>query len=195
MKLREWNARLHGLVIFRALLDDPVVAKLLDLTDRMEAGTRSMGPVCDAVASFEAALFEQTTNLGEYLSNAVLETETVCVRQAAAGGIAPVLQSALDSELHFLQELCGLTLDELFQTAYSEQSQRPELAFLPRWETKKIDLAAAYAQRMQEAGKKGYGMFAKHHVFTVEDGRLVPVKYPDPQRLSELPGYEGERER
>ena len=130
MKLREWNARLHGLVIFRALLDDPVVAKLLDLTDRMEAGTRSMGPVCDAVASFEAALFEQTTNLGEYLSNAVLETETVCVRQAAAGGIAPVLQSALDSELHFLQELCGLTLDELFQTAYSEQSQRPELAFL-----------------------------------------------------------------
>ena len=195
MKLREWNARLHGLVIFRALLDDPVVAKLLDLTDRMEAGTRSMGPVCDAVASFEAALFEQTTNLGEYLSNAVLETETVCVRQAAAGGIAPVLQSALDSELHFLQELCGLTLDELFQTAYSEQSQRPELAFLPRWETKKIDLAAAYAQRMQEAGKKGYGMFAKHHVFTVEDGRLVPVKYPDPQRLSELPGYEGEREK
>ena len=104
MKLREWNARLHGLVIFRALLDDPVVAKLLDLTDRMEAGTRSMGPVCDAVASFEAALFEQTTNLGEYLSNAVLETETVCVRQAAAGGIAPVLQSALDSELHFLQD-------------------------------------------------------------------------------------------
>ena len=195
MKLREWNARLHGLVIFRALLEDPVVAKLLDLTDRMEAGTRSMGPVCDAVAAFEAALFEQTTNLGEYLANAVLETETVCVRQAAAGGIAPVLQKALDSELSFLQELCRLTLDELFQTAYSEQAQRPELAFLPRWETKDIDLAAAYAQRMQEAGKKGYGMFAKHHVFTVENGRLVPVKYPDPQRLSELPGYEGEREK
>lgn len=195
MKLREWNARLHGLVIFRALLEDPVVAKLLDLTDRMEAGTRSMGPVCDAVAAFEAALFEQTTNLGEYLANAVLETETVCVRQAAAGGIAPVMQKALDSELSFLQELCRLTLDELFQTAYSEQAQRPELAFLPRWETKDIDLAAAYAQRMQEAGKKGYGMFAKHHVFTVENGRLVPVKYPDPQRLSELPGYEGEREK
>ena len=36
MKLREWNAHLHGLVVFRALLNDPVVAKLLDLTDRME---------------------------------------------------------------------------------------------------------------------------------------------------------------
>lgn len=38
-------------------------------------------------------------------------------------------------------------------------------------------------------------MFAKHHVFTVENGQLVPVKYPDPQRLSELPGYEKEREK
>ena len=52
-----------------------------------------------------------------------------------------------------------------------------------------------YAQRMSEVGRKGYGMFAKHHVFTVENGQLVPVKYPDPQRLSELPGYEKEREK
>ena len=92
MKLREWNARLHGLVVFRSLLDDPVVAKLVDLTDRMEAGAPGYGPVCDAVAQFEAALFEHTTNWGSYLSAAVLEAETVCVRQAASGTLAlPVL--------------------------------------------------------------------------------------------------------
>lgn len=107
MKLREWNARLHGLVVFRSLLDDPVVAKLLDLTDRMEAGAPGYGPVCDAVAQFEAALFEHTTNWGSYLSAAVLEAETVCVRQAASGTLAPALQTALDSELAFLQALCG----------------------------------------------------------------------------------------
>ena len=195
MKLREWNARLHGLVVFRSLLDDPVVAKLLDLTDRMEAGAPGYGPVCDAVAQFEAALFEHTTNWGSYLSAAVLEAETVCVRQAASGTLAPALQTALDSELAFLQALCGLTLDELLAAAGSATGQAQELAFLPRWETSGIDLPAAYAQRMSEVGKKGYGMFAKHHVFTVENGQLVPVKYPDPQRLSELPGYEMEREK
>ena len=195
MKLREWNARLHGLVVFRSLLDDPVVAKLLDLTDRMEAGAPGYGPVCDAVAQFEAALFEHTTNWGSYLSAAVLEAETVCVRQAASGTLAPALQTALDSELAFLQALCGLTLDELLAAAGSGTGQAQELAFLPRWETSGIDLPAAYAQRMSEVGKKGYGMFAKHHVFTVENGQLVPVKYPDPQRLSELPGYEKEREK
>ena len=195
MKLREWNARLHGLVVFRSLLDDPVVAKLLDLTDRMEAGAPGYGPVCDAVAQFEAALFEHTTNWGSYLSAAVLEAETVCVRQAASGTLAPALQTALDSELAFLQALCGLTLDELLAAAGSATGQAQELAFLPRWETSGIDLPAAYAQRMSEVGKKGYGMFAKHHVFTVENGQLVPVKYPDPQRLSELPCYEKEREK
>ena len=195
MKLREWNARLHGLVVFRSLLDDPVVAKLVDLTDRMEAGAPGYGPVCDAVAQFEAALFEHTTNWGSYLSAAVLEAETVCVRQAASGILAPALQTALDSELAFLQALCGLTLDELLAAAGSATGQAQELAFLPRWETSSIDLPAAYAQRMNEVGKKGYGMFAKHHVFTVENGQLVPVKYPDPQRLSELPGYEKEREK
>ena len=195
MKLREWNARLHGLVVFRSLLDDPVVAKFVDLTDRMEAGAPGYGPVCDAAAQFEAALFEHTTNWGSYLSAAVLEAETVCVRQAASGTLAPALQTALDSELAFLQALCGLTLDELLAAAGSATGQAQELAFLPRWETSSIDLPAAYAQRMSEVGKKGYGMFAKHHVFTVENGQLVPVKYPDPQRLSELPGYEKEREK
>ena len=192
MQLREWNARLHGLVVFRALLGDPVVAKLAALTDRLEAADDSIAPLCDAVAAFEAALFAHTTNLGDYLSNAVLETETFCVRQAAAGQLSPVMEAALNSELNFLQKLCGLTLDALLEAA---DRQSRELAFLPRWEARQLDLTAAYNQRMREAGKKGYGMFAKHHVFTVENGQLVPVKYPDPQKLSELPGYEKEREK
>ena len=192
MQLREWNARLHGLVVFRALLGDPVVAKLAALTDRLEAADDTIAPLCDAVAAFEAALFAHTTNLGDYLSNAVLETETVCVRQAAAGQLSPVMEAALNSELNFLQKLCGLTLDALLEAA---DRQNRELAFLPRWEARQLDLTAAYNQRMREAGKKGYGMFAKHHVFTVETGQLVPVKYPDPQKLSELPGYEKEREK
>ena len=141
MQLREWNARLHGLVVFRALLGDPVVAKLAALTDRLEAADDTIAPLCDAVAAFEAALFAHTTNLGDYLSNAVLETETVCVRQAAAGQLSPVMEAALNSELSFLQKLCGLTLDTLLEAA---DRQNRELAFLPRWEARQLDLTAAY---------------------------------------------------
>ena len=62
----------------------------------------------------EAALFAHTTNLGDYLSNAVLETETFCVRQAAAGQLSPVMEAALNSELSFLQKLCGLKKPPVF---------------------------------------------------------------------------------
>lgn len=191
MQIKEWNARLHGLVIFRALLTDSAVSRLAALTDLLDGAPRA-SEICGAAANFEAELFARGTNWSEYLSAAVLETETVCVRRAAAGELPAALQTALDGELDFLQALCGLTLDALLDAA---DAPKQELAFLPRWETSPVDVKAAYAQRMSEVGRKGYGMFAKHHVFTVEDGRLVPVRYPDPQRLSELPGYEHEREK
>lgn len=52
-------------------------------------------------------MFEYTTNWGSYLSNAVLEAETICVRQAAAGQLDALLQSALDSELQFCSSCAG----------------------------------------------------------------------------------------
>ena len=73
----------------------------------MEAGCSSYGPVCDAVAAFEAALFEYTTNWGSYLRNAVLEAETICVRQAAAGQLDALLQSAWTASCSFCSSCAG----------------------------------------------------------------------------------------
>lgn len=78
-----------GLLFSAACWTTPLWQSFFDLTDRMEAGAPGYGPVCDAVAQFEAALFEHTTNWGSYLSAAVLEAETVCVRQAASGNPCP----------------------------------------------------------------------------------------------------------
>ena len=192
MTIKEYSARLHGLVIFRALMAEPAAARFAALVDALAAVPQELNAVCEAAAAFEAELFESGVNWGAHLAGAVLEAETVCVRRAAAGPLDPVLQGALDRELRFLQELCALSLDDLLAAAGADADA---LAFLPRWEVQHTDLCADYARRMQEVGRRGYGMFAKHHVFTVENGQLIPVKYPDPQRLDELPGYEREREK
>ena len=190
---KEWQTRLAGLVVFRPLGQDPVLTALEQLIGLLAQGQEQPAALSRAVAELEGALFAHTTDLSAYLSAAVLEAETICVRRAAQGPLPAVLQTALDQELALLQAACGLTLDELLE-GVGEQT-RCALRFLPRWETSPVDLAAAYAQRMGEVGRKGYGMFAKYHVFTVENGQLTPVKYPDPQRLAELPGYEQEREK
>ena len=46
---------------------------------------------------------------------------------------------------------------------------------------------------MSSLSTRGYGIFAKYHTFTLKNGKLVPVKNPDPQRLSQLSGYRLER--
>ena len=181
MQRMEWMARLDALVVFRNLLATPLLRALRPALAAEEA---ELG---GALAAFEATLFATGTNWTEALLDAVLEDENLCLRTAAGGDAGPVLEKALVNELDFLQALGRAGLDDLCHGA-------PD--YLPRWEvTPTTDFHAAYEARRAAVGQKGYGIFARHHVFTLEDGHLVPVRYPDPQRLSELPGYEREREK
>ena len=180
MLRKDWSARLQGLVVFRGLLDTEL---LRALTAALQAEAGDTAPI----AAFEAAMFVRGTDWTKVLLELVLEHENLCLKVAAGGDAGPVLEGALDSELQFLQALGTATPQELFGTM-------PE--FMPCWQTTPdADFAAAYRTRREQAGKKGYGIFARYHVFTLEDGHLVPVQCPDPQRLSELPGYEREREK
>ena len=181
MLRNEWLARLDGLVVFRGLLSAEPLGSL------RAALAAEENELTGAIAALEAELFARGTNWTDTLLNTVLEEENLCLRVAAGQDAGPVLEKALADELDFLQQLGRATLDEVFPGA---------AVFLPRWQTTPdADYRAAYEARRAAAGRKGYGMFARYHVFALEDGHLVPVRYPDPQRLSELPGYEQEREK
>ena len=188
MKLEQLDLRLRGVVVLRGILDDPVIGRYAAMVQAAGEGTAAF---VAAVAGFEAALFDTGRCWTDYLLDAVLENNNICIRRAAAGGAGPNAEAALSSELELLGRVGENGLDALLADAPAEL--QAACAFLPRWETHPAGYAAAYAQRRAEVGKKGYGMFARYHVFTVEDARLVPVRCPDPQRLSELPGYEAER--
>ena len=196
MKIQDLSARLAGLAVFRGLLEDPVIAAFAGLAEALSAGAGRQA-VCQAAGRFESVLFAaDTDDFSEYLTSAVLECENICARRAARGALSPVLEQALDAELQFLEQLSALGLDDLLLAAGLTPAQREGLAFLPRWTCHPTGLAASYEARLSEMGKRGYGMFARHHVFMLSDeGRLVPVRHPDPQRLEDLPGYEHEREK
>ncbi|HCS67468.1 MAG TPA: AAA family ATPase [Oribacterium sp.] len=187
MNLHYMNQRLRSLVVFRALLTDPVLTAFGRMLESAEAD--ESGAFAIACAEFESRLFEKTENWTHYLSTAVLESENICVRQKAQGTLSEVLAESLRRELALLQELSALTLEELT----AEMTEAPD--YFVSWHTESCDLSEEYMHRMEEVGTRGYGMFARYHVFVVENAQLVPVKHPDPQRLSELPGYEMEREK
>ncbi len=198
MKLKTICTRLDGLVIFRGLLEDPIIAKFHKMLVAGHVASEAnneeyLQVVIRTIAEFESVLFESTTNWTAYLRDAVLDSENICIRRAASGGAGEILEACLAEELSFLQELSQMTFDAFASEVAGRNSKK--MSFLPPWQITAQDLKALYVARLAVVSQKGYGMFAKYHVFTVEGGKLVPVKYPDPQTLAQLPGYEGERKK
>ena len=99
MLRNEWLAHLDGLVVFRGLL---AAEPLRSLHAALAADEDAL---TGAVAAFEAALFARGTNWTEALLDAVLEEENLSLRVAAGQDAGPVLETAQNSELDFLQTL------------------------------------------------------------------------------------------
>lgn len=174
MELKEYSLRLEALVVFRGLLQDPVVEAL---------GRMLAQPTVSSCGEFCSRLFGHTTNWSRYLLTRVLEEENLYVKALCAPqGADELLTQALDNELDFFTQLGKLERKDL---------TLPD--FLPQWQVEEIDFSAEYKSRLADLHRTGYGIFARYKVFTVEDCQLVPVRHPDPQKLSELPGYEAER--
>ena len=83
MHVQEMYRRLTGLVVFRRLLQDPVVAACGEMLSARVRG--DSGDFSAACAGFEAALFQSSDSWSCYLREAVLESENVCIRGQAVG--------------------------------------------------------------------------------------------------------------
>lgn len=216
-EMRELRLRLHGLTVFRALLEDPVIARLDALLAAVPAGAdgsigagssanaanpsdaasagyagNTMDPAAvvravDAYCAFAAALYEAGGDWSSYLLDAVLRSENLHVRRVAAG--TPPTEE-LTEALHW--ELRFLQRLSAFDGA-ALRAALGGAGTLPRWRTQPLDFRARYEEHLRTLGRHGYGIYAQYSVFTVRDGALVPVKHPDIQPLDTLSGYERER--
>lgn len=178
------NARLSTLTVFRGILDEPLIKKLRALLS-CDGGGRLAELYCD----FVHELYLSGDCLTDWVLRYISEDENPFVRRLITGEKpGPLLEERLAAELDILQELASLDCGGV--TAAMDCG----LA-LPRWAVRDVDLAAAYKKRVDEIPTKGYGIFAKYHMFTLDDnGGLVPVRHPDPQTLDSLYGYRRERE-
>lgn len=189
-EMEELRLRLHSLTVFRTLLRDPVIARLdalLAAACADVADAENALAAVDACCAFAAALYEAGGNWSSYLLDAVLRSENLHVRCAAAG-TPPTeeLTEALQEELRLLQRLSAFDGAALREALGG-------LGTLPRWRTQPLDFRARYEAHLGTLNRHGYGIYAQYSVFTVRDGALVPVRHPDIQPLEALSGYERER--
>ncbi len=182
--LEALSLRMQSLIIFRNLLRDEALKKLLPLLD---GGELYPADGVRAYADFVAVLFAETENLTDYVWARIASDENPYILKRAQGKpVSAQLEACLAAELETLQTLSHLDAGRL----------RARLAYdgpLPEWETQTRDFAADYRALVAQLGTRGYGPFAEHSMFSYEGGVFTGVKHPDPVRLAELYGYEGQR--
>ncbi len=183
-KFDDLHCGLRSLAVFRSLLEDGVISALSDLL-KLHADGGSFDT--DTYSEFVSRLYCRSANLSEYIFKAVCEDENFYISGKARGLVFDkAVEEAVDNELAVLEEAAALTPEEL---QYGYYRRHP----LPAWNVTAIDFRQEYRRRIENIGRYGYGTFAKSTMFIFRNGKAVPVRFPDPQRLEDLFGYERER--
>ena len=178
------SRELDSIAIFRNVLKDPVLVKMRAL---IGAPTGDPRKLIRRYSAFVAELYKHTVNFSEYVLRTVFEDENIFIIQSAKGeNIDPYIMEAAENELLILQRFSQLSPSDF-------NDETGIGVDLPKWRTCQIDFLAEYLWRRTNADKFGYGKYARSSMFTLRDGQVVPVDHPDPQRLSELFGYERQR--
>ncbi len=175
---------LRALVALRGVLEDDIVKKLRAMLNALE-GPQPLA--VEAYAAFAAALLAHTESLTEYVLDAALGDVNAYVLRRSMG-LAPgeVLAESLKNDLTALQAVSRLD-------AARVKDAIGYAGYLPEWRTEVVEFAKEYETRMRELPKRGFGVYAKHVMFRLADGRITPVLRPDPVRLGDLVGYERQK--
>ena len=182
--LKELGLQLSSFAVFRELLTDPVIRKL----HRLLLTTPGTEETVDRYGDFAAALYNSAfASLADYIADVVGDNENPYIRAIGRGqNPGSAMEQTALRELAVLQKLAELTPETLSAATGREN--------MPGFMMEKVDIPGSYKNRCANIGRYGYGSYARHKMFYVnQENKIVPVHNPDTTRLSELVGYEREQ--
>ncbi len=139
-------------------------------------------------SDFVSNLYRHNNDLSSYILTLILEDENIyMIRKAHKLEISEKMHECLVNELESLQMIAEMTSAMVKNNiAYD--------GFLPDWDNTPYDFTEEYKNRVDNIEVFGYGVYAKYYMFIVKESNIIPVKYPDEIKLSQLIGYEKQRQ-
>lgn len=181
---RELCLSIQAAAVFKNVKNDETVRLLL----RLLSADCSSDEIIGLYGDFAASLYRFGDDLPLYIAGLLLKDENAFVKSAAKGEASPVMKAACENELKAFSALAEITSGELKEKIKADIP-------LPDWTNRPLDIAGEYENKIKSISLTGYGIYAQYRMFLFKNGEVVPVKYPDPQRLSQMKGYENERQR
>ena len=178
--------RLSSLAVFGGIRKTPLFSLFFNYCNE-ETGSpakeRAYGELINEIYSGGA-------NLTDCVRKIVFEDENVYVRAIGKKrSINPHIAKAVEYELNALSEFASLTPDDF-------SADMDHKNYIHSFDSENIDLCAEYMARISNIEKYGYGIFASHGMFSVDDnGTIIPIASADRTTLDCFVGYENERQK
>ncbi|WP_300367513.1 DUF815 domain-containing protein [Brachyspira sp.] len=174
-----------SIVIFRDILKTKVIKKLILFLEVYDDTNKIK--VCNYYSDFLYELFKYNDNIGDYILKQILKDENIYIHKCTRKeSINKNLEETLKNELEFFSYLSSFDFSSLFEYDHSKK--------ISQLECKNINFYDIYISHIKEIATKGYGIFYKNNMFTLDDKKnIIPAKYQDKQDIKQLYGYESER--
>lgn len=186
-KLEQINMKVKSFVVFNNVLEDDVMKAFLNMIDIKE---KSDIKKVEEYSNFTRKLFEKSENFSDYIWKLIIFNENIYVHKLASKEIiSNMLAQCVKHELQTLQDIATITSQDI-------RSEIEYNGFMAEWSINtEYDFNKMYEERMEKLFTVGYGIYSNNIMFTYDNGKVAPVKYPDNIRLSSHIGYERERKR
>ena len=182
MTVTELKNRLSTLTVFRNLLKKDELSVLLALLKAESTDER-----LTLYGEFVSLLAKSGGVFSEVLKKLITEDENPYIKAVASGKkVAASLEANLKEELKLFTELSRVT-PEVFREAWQYEG------YLPLFDNESTDFEEFYEYRIKNVATLGYGIFATHSMFRIENNKIVPVEVADSISIDSFVGYENER--
>ncbi|MDO4460590.1 MAG: DUF815 domain-containing protein [Clostridia bacterium] len=189
-KLKRLRFELNTLTVFSSLKNDSVLSALTEYISALCDENTDLIDKMSLYCNFADKLFKNHgDNLSKHIGSIVNDDENVYIRYICKKReISEVLKKSVDAELRILQKVADLKPEELVSPLEWD-------GYLPEFLTSEINIADTYYHRAENIGRFGYGIYSRYYMFnTDDDGKIIPVRNPDSQRLNELVDYKREQQ-
>ncbi len=183
-KIERIYKRLCAFSVLRELLKRDLIKCFLEFAEceNQDQAIKTYGALVNEI-------YEGGGNLADCIRKMLFENENVYVRAVAKKTeINKNIENAIINELNTLSDLAMLTPSDFFDTKSDIQ--------VPMYDTESVDFKKEYLERARNIEKYGYGIFASHCMFSVDDnGEIHVIESADKISLDKFVGYENERQR
>ena len=183
MTKQEILLSVSSLTVFRKILKTDVMKAFISFleSDTLQQSIYNYGEFVSSLSGYDMSF-------SAFLKQSLIEDENYYIKSVAAEKeVSESVKSNVNAELKILSALTEISKNTLWQDIEFS-------GYVPEFTNKKEDLCAFYLQRAKNIRQCGYGIFALHGMFRVENNKIVPVEVADSISVDCFVGYEQQRQ-